>query len=77
MKLSHILIAALVTSSVSIQAQTSDKKVRKEKKVKTEKTSKAKKTKKEEIETAKMYSLNTVSMPEEKKGWYCPACGRG
>jgi hypothetical protein len=77
MKLSHILIAALVTSSVSIQAQTNSKKVCKEKKAKTEKTVRTKKADKKAEAKAQIFSLNQISKNEEKTEWYCPACGRG
>ncbi len=75
MKLSHILIAALVTTSVSIQAQ-SDKKCRKEKNTKTEKTSKKKKSDKN-VEAKAQRSEMAQAAKNDGSGWYCPACGRG
>jgi DNA-directed RNA polymerase subunit M/transcription elongation factor TFIIS len=74
MKLSKILIASLIASSLSVAAQSTVKAPSKEKKTKTEKKAKAIPTEKKvnpQIEPAE----KTAIQKNEPRN--CPACGRG
>lgn len=72
MKLSHVLIATLVTTSLSVSAQTSTKVKKEKSKAKTEKAAKNKNTEKQ---VSAVKSTAVVSVKPEP--FICEACGRG
>lgn len=73
MKLSNILIAALVTTCVATTAQTTDKNKGDKPKVKTEKKIKKSKTK----PNATCLKPEAQINPDSNTHRVCPACGRG
>ncbi|MCE3228658.1 MAG: hypothetical protein K0S32_3209 [Bacteroidetes bacterium] len=71
MKLSHLLIATLISSSIVVSAQTEPKTKQPKSKSKTKTVKQKTKTVCEKNETVVVPNI-TVKEPR-----YCPACGRG